>query len=116
MLIAVDFDGTCVDHEGREQAFAGEVLRALAAQGHKLMLWTCREDAPEHPGYLSEAVQWFRERDIPLHSVNENAAQDVHFRTRKMIADVYVDDRVIGGFPGWPHVLGWVHMLEVSRR
>jgi len=116
VLIAVDFDGTCIDAEGEDQPFAADVLRYLASKGHKLMLWTCRENGPGLPHYLDEAVAWFRERGIPLHSVNENNVVDVRQRTRKMIADVYVDDRVIGGFPGWPHVMGWVHMLEVSQR
>ncbi|HAW51174.1 MAG TPA: hydrolase, partial [Flavobacteriales bacterium] len=42
--IAVDFDGTIVEHAypeiGKEMLFAFETLKALRDKGHKLILWT----------------------------------------------------------------------------
>ena len=47
MVIAVDFDGTIVEHEypkiGEEIPFATETLRMLINDHHKLILWSVRE-------------------------------------------------------------------------
>ena len=47
MVIAVDFDGTIVEHRypaiGKELPFAIETLQKLASEGHRLILWTVRE-------------------------------------------------------------------------
>lgn len=47
MIIAVDFDGTIVEHEypaiGREIPFATETLKMLMKQNHKLIMWSVRE-------------------------------------------------------------------------
>ena len=49
MVIAVDFDGTIVEHKypaiGRELPFATETLRMLIRDRHKLILWSVREGA-----------------------------------------------------------------------
>ena len=46
MIIAVDFDGTIVEHRfpaiGKERLFAFETLKALQRNGHLLILWTFR--------------------------------------------------------------------------
>ena len=61
MVIAVDFDGTIVEHKypaiGRELPFATETLRMLIRDRHKLILWSVREGR-----LLDEAVEWCRER------------------------------------------------------
>ena len=55
MTIAVDFDGTIVEHRypaiGNELPFATDTLKMLIAEHHKLILWTVREDE-----LLQEAV------------------------------------------------------------
>ena len=47
MTIAVDFDGTIVEHKypeiGKEKPFAIDTLKQLAFEGHKLILWTSRD-------------------------------------------------------------------------
>jgi conserved hypothetical protein len=45
MIIAVDFDGTCVTHEFPrvgEEIGAAEVLKELTDKGHKIILFTMR--------------------------------------------------------------------------
>ena len=46
MIIAVDFDGTIVEHRypaiGKELPFATSTLRQLMEDGHRLILWTVR--------------------------------------------------------------------------
>ena len=52
ITIAIDFDGTCVTHEypnvGRDIG-AAPVLRKLVENGHKLILWTMRDDKGQVP-------------------------------------------------------------------
>jgi len=111
MLIAIDFDGTCVENEfpqiGEPLPHALEVLKALIDAGHELILWTCREDHSGNPKehHLSNAVKWFDDQGIRLSGINKTP-DSREFRKdcgpiRKAFASVYIDDRNLGGFPGW---------------
>lgn len=104
MIIAVDFDGTIVEHEypkiGKEKIFATETLRQLINDGHRLILWTVREGE-----LLDEAVEWCRQRGVEFYAVNkdfpeENISKNEQF-SRKIKADVWIDDLNIGGLPDW---------------
>ncbi len=102
MVIAVDFDGTIVDDKfpeiGKEKIFAFETLKALHDDRHKLILWTCRAGRR-----LEEAVEFCRSKGVEFYAVNANypgeAIDDA--TSRKIVADLYIDDRSLGGFPGW---------------
>ncbi len=102
MIIAVDFDGTIVKHEypkiGKPNLFAFETLKALQKQGHKLILWTYRAGKE-----LDEAVEFCKEHGVEFYAVNKNYPEEELDETisRKIYADIYIDDRNIGGFPGW---------------
>ena len=95
MIIAVDFDGTCVEHDypsvGMDVEGAQEVLRALVAKGHRLILLTMRSGAK-----LDDAVRWFKERKIALWAVNENPEQREWTSSPKVFADLYIDDSAVG--------------------
>ena len=104
MIIAVDFDGTIVEHEypkiGKEKIFATETLRQLIKDGHRLILWTVREGE-----LLDEAVEWCRQRGVEFYAVNkdfpeENISKNEQF-SRKIKADVWIDDLNVGGLPDW---------------
>lgn len=102
MTIAVDFDGTIVTHEypaiGRPIPFAIDVLKRLIEDGHQLILWTVREGE-----LLDEAVRYCRERGVEFYAVNANypeAAADQQ-SPRKLLVDLWIDDRNIGGLPEW---------------
>ena len=102
MIIAVDFDGTIVKHEypaiGKPCLFAFETLRALQKQGHRLILWTYRAGKE-----LDEAVEFCKKNGVEFYAVNKNYPEEVFDKSisRKIYADIYIDDRNIGGFPGW---------------
>lgn len=113
MTIAVDFDGTIVEHRypaiGRELPFATATLRQLTKEGHKLILWSVREGK-----LLEEAVAWCAEKGVRFHAVNsffdEDAAEHVteantnpNF-SRKLKVDCFIDDRNVGGLPDWPAI------------
>lgn len=103
MTIAVDFDGTIVEHRypeiGREIPFAIDTLKMLSKEGHRLILWSVREGH-----LLEEAVRWCRERGLEFYAVNkdfpEETKQHDHF-SRKLKADLFIDDRNLGGLPDW---------------
>ena len=112
MTIAVDFDGTIVTHEypniGKEIPFAIETLCKLAEEGHRLILWTVREGQ-----YLQDAVEFCRSKGLEFYAVNrdypeEEQAKNAHF-TRKLKADLWIDDRNLGGLPDWGTIYEMVH-------
>lgn len=103
MIIAVDFDGTIVRHRypkiGEELPFATETLRMLIREGHRLILWTVREGR-----LLDEAIEWCRDRGVEFYAINrdfpEEDATGSGF-SRKLKADLFIDDRSFGGLPDW---------------
>jgi len=105
MIIAVDFDGTIVDHEypeiGKPKLFAFETLKALQEQGVQLILWTYRSGKE-----LDEAVEYCRKNGIEFYAINKNYPEEVFDDSisRKIIADIYIDDRNIGGFVEWSKI------------
>ena len=106
MTIAVDFDGTIVEHKypqiGRARPFAIETLKALNADGHRLILWTVREGAS-----LEEAVEYCRKRGVEFYAVNSeypNATASGWSSSRKIRADLFIDDSNIGGIPDWSEI------------
>ncbi|EFA45499.1 hypothetical protein HMPREF0645_0090 [Hallella bergensis DSM 17361] len=105
--IAVDFDGTVVEHRypeiGEELPFATETLRMLIKDRHRLILWTVREG-----DLLKEALDWCHERGVDFWAVNRDYPEEVaennnHF-SRKLKADYFIDDRGIGGLPDWGQI------------
>ena len=100
MTIAVDFDGTIVEHRypeiGEEIPFATETLRMLIAERHKIILWSVREGR-----LLDEAVEWCRKRGVEFYAVNKDFPEEktdkYHGYIRKIKTDICKDDRNIGG-------------------
>ncbi len=114
MKIAVDFDGTIVEDRypeiGQERMFAFETLKHLQSQGHTLILWSCRTGK-----YLDEAVEFCKKNGIEFYAVNANypgeeRIQNAHDASewegvmRKIEADIYIDDRNVGGLPEWGEI------------
>jgi hypothetical protein len=95
MIIAVDFDGTCVDHRypyvGATAPSAVKVMKALVAKGNKLILWTMRSGDE-----LEEALRWFAVHDIPLYGAQTNPTQAAWTASPKCYANVYIDDAAFG--------------------
>lgn len=103
MVIAVDFDGTIVMHEypkiGREIPFAIDTLKRLQQEGrHQLILWTVREG-----DLLNEAVEFCRSRGLEFYAINSNypEGEKIESQPRKVNAELFIDDRNLGGLPDW---------------
>ena len=94
VVIAVDFDGTCVTHDypyiGSDIG-AVPVLRELVDAGYNLVLNTMRSGRLE-----KDAVKWFKENNIPLYGVNCNPDQKSWTSSPKVFADLYIDDAALG--------------------
>lgn len=94
LVIAIDFDGTCVKHKYPligEDIGAIPVLKELIDKGHSLILYTMRD------GYqLEEALDWFKDNEIPLYSYQINPTQDTWTTSNKCYAHTYIDDAGLG--------------------
>jgi len=110
LTIAVDFDGTIVEHKypqiGKELSFAIDTLKELQKKGHKLILWTYRTGKE-----LEEAVGFCKERGLEFYAVNRNYPEEKLTETvgRKILADLYIDDRNFGGMPTWTDIYQTLH-------
>jgi len=110
--IAVDFDGTIVEHAypsiGKERLFAFKTLKELQKNGALLILWTFRSGQE-----LEEAVTFCEKNGLEFYAVNSSYPEEVFDGTqvsRKIDADVYIDDKNVGGFPGWGEI--WHILVE----
>ena len=105
LAIAVDFDGTIVEDAypqiGKPQLFAFDTLKKLQEKGHRLILWTYR-----HGRALDEAVAFCKENGITFYAVNKSFPEEEFDEkiSRKINADLFIDDRNIGGLLGWGEI------------
>ena len=105
LIIAIDFDGTIVEDGypsiGKPRIFAFETLRKLQENGHRLILWTYRSG-----NRLEEAVAFCNENGIEFYAINKSFEEDQFETTksRKIYADLFIDDRNIGGVLGWGEI------------
>lgn len=103
--IAVDFDGTLVVNDypriGKPVVFAFETLKRLEEKGFRLILWTYR-----HGKSLEEAVAFCKEKGITFYAVNNSYPEEDfdHTQSRKLNADIFIDDRNIGGLMDWGQI------------
>jgi len=101
MIIAVDFDGTIVEHKypkiGKQIPFAFDTLKQLQNENHTLILWTVREGE-----LLDEAIKFCEENGLYFFAHNANFPEEDRFLApRKLKADLFIDDRNFGGLPDW---------------
>jgi hydroxymethylpyrimidine pyrophosphatase-like HAD family hydrolase len=105
LVIAVDFDGTIVEDAypkiGKPRMFAFETLKTLEQDGHRLILWTYR-----HGKSLEEAVEFCKSNGIEFYAINSSYPDEDfnNSKSRKILADIFIDDRNIGGILGWGEV------------
>lgn len=124
MFIAVDFDGTVVDHRfpkvGQDVPGAVEALTALLEEGHQLILFTMRSEES-----LDDAVNWYLTRGLRLHGIQTNPTQRSWTRSPKAYANAYIDDAAVGcplikpeGFArpcvNWPEVMKLIHLHDAG--
>lgn len=110
-ILAIDFDGTVADHAypliGNEISNAFETLRGFIEAGDRLILWTCREGKT-----LRDAIAFCNDHGVYFEQHNNNVRDHDYANSRKIYADLYIDDRMVGGFPGWDVVKKEVDTLR----
>ena len=116
MTIAVDFDGTIVEHEypkiGKPIPFAIDVLKKLQYEDHHmLILWTVREGT-----LLDEAIEYCKNKGLEFYAVNKNFPEETLEPgiSRKIVADIYIDDRNLGGIPDWGLIYRMIKFGDTS--
>lgn len=117
MDICVDFDGTCVTHEfpkvGKDIG-AVPILKKLINNGHRLILFTMRSHLKEgtadpnslgwknsdkielETDVLQDAIDWFKQNNIPLYGINVNPSQLNWTKSPKAYGQLYIDDAALG--------------------
>lgn len=95
MYIAIDFDGTLVDHRypdiGAEVPYAFDYLKQFKEKGAKLILLTMRSGDS-----LDQAVEFCKSKGIEFDHINCNPSQDSWTTSRKVYANLYIDDAALG--------------------
>lgn len=96
-IAAVDFDGTLVADEypniGRKNEELFQRLYWLREHDWKLILWTSRDGS-----LLDDAVKYCKQQGLTFDAINENLPELVAIfnnDTRKVYADVYIDDKAV---------------------
>lgn len=105
MVIAIDFDGTITERNefpyiGKLREHAVDAIKNIQAHGHKCVLWTCRYGIS-----LEAAKDRLKKEGITLDGYNESLYS---LPTRKIVADVYIDDRNV-------FMLGKVDWYEIEK-
>jgi hydroxymethylpyrimidine pyrophosphatase-like HAD family hydrolase len=123
--LAIDFDGTIVEMDfpeiGALKPFAKETLEVLKQEGHNIIIWTCRYGDKE-----KQVKKFLADNEIPYDTINDHIPQNVkdlrhlHPDTRKVFADIYIDDRQIFWLDDWKMIaerLGiWKKVLKLWKR
>lgn len=111
MTIAVDFDGTIVTNAypaiGKPIPFAIEALKRLQqVDNHLIILWSCREGQ-----VLQDAVDYCHQRGLDFYAVNSNFPGEPNdgLTAHKLTADLFIDDRNLGGLPDWGVIYNMIH-------
>jgi hydroxymethylpyrimidine pyrophosphatase-like HAD family hydrolase len=113
LIVAIDFDGTIVEDDyprvGQPMIFAFETMKKLQDQGHRLILWTYRSGRK-----LDEAVVFCKKNGIDFYAVNMNYPEEIFEGkiSRKIHADIFIDDRNVGGFLGWTEIYKTIFNYE----
>ncbi len=118
MIISVDFDGVITSEDrfpeiGKLAPNCKQTMTRLSELGVTWVLNTCRVD--EH---LQRAIDFCLEQKLPIEHVNRNVPERIEMYggdCRKISADMYIDDKMLGGFPGWAYT-GMIVKPMLRRR
>jgi hydroxymethylpyrimidine pyrophosphatase-like HAD family hydrolase len=110
MIIAIDFDDTIVYNGypgiGELKPNAKKIINKLYNEGYIIIIWTCRENEKE-----KDVINFLNKNNIKYHFINENVKEikEKYGDTRKVNADIYIDDRNILGIPSWDEIYKIIH-------
>lgn len=105
MIIAVDFDGTVVEHVnmvhkhpqlGQPVPGAIDALKSFQELGAKIILWTMRSERMNGQNHIDIAVEYLHSNNILLYGINKNPTQYHWTLSPKVHADLVIDDIAFG--------------------
>lgn len=116
MILAIDFDGTIVEHKfprvGDEAPGAFRWLKRFQELGALLILYTMRSDGrADGSTPLKDAVEFCRKNGVEFWQHNHNPEQATWTRSPKVYAHAYVDDAAVG-CPLIPHPIGGTPVVD----
>ncbi len=98
MYIAIDFDGTIVEHRfpeiGEPVPGAIEWIKKIKEAGAILILWTVRSDGERYGDVLTQAKNYCEENGLKFHFVNQSPEK--WSDSNKAYANIYIDDAGFG--------------------
>lgn len=106
LKLAVDFDGTIVDHSypdiGTLKPGVKEALARLI-EDYEIVIWSCRASArfqePEQEKYYHDMLEFLKRHEIPFDSIDTG-------NSGKITAFAYIDDRAIPFENNWAAIAG----------
>lgn len=117
-IIAIDFDGTIVEHEfpkiGPLRKNAKEVINRLYEEGFRIVIWTCRTSQDyfdgQHQPTIWHVKEFLDKEGIPYEAINHNVPGLDFEPYPKIYAHIYIDDRQLGGIPD-----DWEKIYEIIQ-
>lgn len=116
MVVAVDFDGTLHDGKwpgiGEPLEGAINIMKEIQELGVYIVIWTCRSGDDQ-----TRMINWLLEHHIPFDRVNDNRPEQTAYfgnNSRKVNADLYIDDKQIGGLPSWIDIYEYVRKAKAD--
>lgn len=114
LVIAIDFDGTIVEHEypeiGELKYEAKDVINKLYEEGHSIIIWTCRSNANGHD--FNDMIDFLIDNDIMYTEANENDEVVSYGCYPKIYADIYIDDRNLFHIDDWNIIYNEIKRIE----
>lgn len=124
-IIAIDFDGTIVEHEfpsiGPLRQDARKIIKLLKKEGHQIIIWTCRtsqnsfKGVPDAKPTIFDVHNFLIANEIPFDTINNNIPGSGFQPSPKVYADFYIDDKNIGGLPSWREIYDLITVQIVAR-
>jgi len=119
-IVSIDYDDTIVfsdyPNSGEIKQNAKEAINRLYDSGITILIWTCRSGEA-----LKTAENYLRDIGVKFHHINENLPSIVNDwggDTRKMWADIYIDDKQLGGLPeSWLDIEDMIYkQLKIEKK
>jgi len=125
-IIAIDFDGTIVEHKfpmiGELKEDAKEIIQLLKKDGHQIIIWTCRtsQNVFKHVDgakpTLFDVKDFLEANEIPFDTINHNIPSLGFQPAPKIYADFYIDDKNLGGFIPWKEAYDLITVQIEARK
>jgi hydroxymethylpyrimidine pyrophosphatase-like HAD family hydrolase len=90
--VAFDFDGTLCENKfpeiGEPKKDIIKLLEIFHENDWDIIIWTCRSNE-----YQEAMKKWLDAKEIPYDFINENPNTYFKNESRKIYADIYIDDK-----------------------